>query len=109
MLFRENLRSRALMETACSMMSHAHLPDSYWAEAVATAAYVRNRVPTTAIKEDVTPYERWCGRKPNLAHLRVRHASFFCARQEASEGSLLRRTKPTALPSSQVQGTKTWM
>ena len=63
--------NRTLMETACSMMSHAHLPDSYWAEAVATAAYVRNRVPTTAIKEDVTPYERWCGRKPNLAHLRV--------------------------------------
>ena len=53
------------------MLSHAGLPDSYWAEAVATAAYFRNRLPTTAMKENKTPYERWCGRKPNISHLRV--------------------------------------
>ena len=55
------------------MLSHAGLPNSYWAEAVATAAYLRNRiqVPTAAIKEDKTPYERWYGRKPNISHLKV--------------------------------------
>ena len=53
------------------MLSHAGLPDSYWAEAVATAAYVKNRLPTVAIKEDKTPYERWYGRKSNISHLRV--------------------------------------
>ena len=48
-----------LMESAHSMLSHAGLPNRFWAEAVATAAYVRNRIPTAAIKEDKTPYKRW--------------------------------------------------
>ena len=43
----------------------------YWAEAISTAAYVRNRMPTKAIKENKTPYERWYGKKPNVSHLRV--------------------------------------
>ena len=51
-----------------AMISHASLPTSYWAEAIATAAHIRNRVPTTAITEDTTPYiyQRWYGRKPLL-------------------------------------------
>ena len=60
-----------LVESAQSMIAHAELPDRYWAEAEATAAYVRNRTPTTAINEDTTPYERWYGRKPNVSHLKV--------------------------------------
>ena len=63
--------NRTLMETARSMISHAGLPDYYWAEAVATAAYLRNRVSTSAFHEKATPYERWYGRKPDLSHLKV--------------------------------------
>ena len=63
--------NRTLMESARAMIAHAGLPNSYWGEAVATAAYVRNRMPTTAIKNNQTPYERWYGRKPNVNHLRV--------------------------------------
>ena len=40
------------------MIRFARLPDSYWGEAVATAAYIRNRVPTSAFKERVSPYEK---------------------------------------------------
>ena len=50
-----------LVESARSMLSHATV-------SVATAAYVRNRIPTAAIKEDRTPYKRWYGRKPNVSH-----------------------------------------
>ena len=63
--------NRTLMETARSMMAHAGLPDCYWAEAVATAVYLRNRAPTTAFNKKITPYERWYRRKPNLNHLKV--------------------------------------
>ena len=49
--------NRTLMETARSMMAHADLPEKYWAEAVETAAYIRNRTPTTAIKGNKTPLE----------------------------------------------------
>ena len=43
--------NRTLMESARSMLAHAGLPDSYWAEAVATAAYLRNRTSTTAFRK----------------------------------------------------------
>ena len=48
--------NRTLMEAARSMISHAKLNSSYWGEAVATAAYVWNRMVTTAT--GTTPYER---------------------------------------------------
>ena len=47
------------------------LSNRYWAEAVATAAYIRNRTPTAAIKEEQTPYECWYGKRPNVSHLKV--------------------------------------
>ena len=59
------------MEAARSMMTHAGLPDKFWAEAVDTAAYLRNRTPTTAIRGYRTPYEVWYGERPNIGHLKV--------------------------------------
>ena len=61
--------NRTLCEAARTMMSHANLPKSFWAEAVNTAAYTRNRLPTSS--HDTTPYERWYGKKPDLSRLRV--------------------------------------
>ena len=62
--------NRTLMESARTMMAQAELPECYWAEAVATAAYLRNRVPTRSLKS-TTPYEKWFKRKPDLSHIRV--------------------------------------
>ena len=63
--------NRTLVESARSMIAHAGLSDGYWAEAVATAAYVRNRMPTAAFSGSITPYQQWYGRKPNISHLKV--------------------------------------
>ena len=49
--------NRTLMQSSRSMIAHAGLSNCYWAEAVATAAYVKNQMPSTAIKEDQTPYK----------------------------------------------------
>ena len=57
--------------SAQSMIAHAGLSNCYWAEAVATAAYVKNQMPSTAIKEDQTPYKWWYCRKPNVGNLKV--------------------------------------
>ena len=54
--------NRTLMESARTMMAQAGLSEHYWAEALATAAYLRNRVPTRSLKK-TTPYEKWYGRK----------------------------------------------
>ena len=62
--------NRTLVESARSMMSHAKLPVRFWAEAIGTAAYLRNRSPTVAVK-GMTPFERWFGRKPSLSQLRI--------------------------------------
>ena len=63
--------NRTLMEAARSMMSHASLSKEYWAEAVATAAYLRNRMVTTSLKPRLTPYQQWYGEQPNLENIRV--------------------------------------
>ena len=69
---REN---RILCDTARSMLFAANLSKAernmLWAEAVNTAAYIRNRVPNNRTGNTVTPYECWFGSKPVVAHLRV--------------------------------------
>ena len=62
--------NRTVMESARSMLHAAGLPPKFWGDAVLTAVYLRNRLPTRALNS-VTPYEAWRGEKPNLSHLRV--------------------------------------
>ncbi|KAF7113365.1 hypothetical protein RHSIM_RhsimUnG0133700 [Rhododendron simsii] len=50
------------------MMVQADLPKSFWGDALLTAAYVFNRVPSKSVSS--TPYELWNGEKPNLEGLR---------------------------------------
>ena len=63
--------NRTLIESARSMIAHAGLPNMFWAEAISTAAYVRNCVPTRAIEDGRMLYELWYGRKPNVNHFKV--------------------------------------
>ena len=62
--------NRILVETVRAMLSDSKLPKKFWAEALSTASYVRNRSPTTAVKA-MTPYEVWKGYKPNVNHFRI--------------------------------------
>src|SRR5438045_8141928 len=59
-------RNRTLMDMVRSMMAQASLPVSFWGDALLTAAYLLNRVPSKAV--ELTPYELWTGRKPGLRH-----------------------------------------
>ena len=62
--------NRTIMEKSRCMLHNAKLNKKYWAEAVSTAIYLKNRSPTKAVKGK-TPIEVWTGRKPNLQHLRI--------------------------------------
>lgn len=42
-------RNRDINNYARSMMAHAHLPKVYWAEAVATAVHIQNRLPKSTM------------------------------------------------------------
>ena len=63
-------QNRTLVETTRSMLLDSKLPHKFWAEALSTAAYLRNRCPTKAI-DGMTPYEAWTSVKPTVKHLRV--------------------------------------
>ena len=62
--------TRTIVESARSMMFHSNLSVNFWAEAVNTAVYLRNRSSSAALDE-ITPYECLFKRKPDNAHLRV--------------------------------------
>ena len=60
-------RNRAFLDMVRSMMAHANLPISFLGDALLTAAYIPNRVPSKSVT--ATPYELWHGRKLSLDHL----------------------------------------
>ena len=62
-------RNRTLKDMVRSMISHSSLPNSLWGEALKTAVYILNSVPSKAVNK--TPYELWTGKKPNIRHLHV--------------------------------------
>ncbi len=62
--------NRTLLEKARAMLAHADLPKNYWAEAIKTAAYLKNRTPTRSL-DGRTPYEVWYQRACDVSHLRV--------------------------------------
>ena len=63
--------NRTLVELVRSMLHHKSLPKHFWAEALAVAVYVRNRVTSRGLPGNTTPFEVWNSSKPNLSHLRV--------------------------------------
>ena len=62
--------NRTIMETVRSMLYHAHLPLSFWGEAVSTAVYLKNRSQTSCLK-DITPFECWFNEKPDVSNINV--------------------------------------
>ena len=62
-------RNRTLMDMVRSMISRTKLPQSLWGEALQTAMYILNRVPSKSVPK--TLFELWTNRKPSLNHLKV--------------------------------------
>lgn len=60
-----------LDDTAQTLMAEAGLPISFLNDAVLTAQYLRNHIPTFTLLDLVTPYKIIEGHKPDLSHLRV--------------------------------------
>ncbi|CAA7059093.1 unnamed protein product [Microthlaspi erraticum] len=51
-------------------MKQMHIPNYLWGEAVRHSTYLLNRIATRTLV-DMTPYEVFHGKKPNVNHLRV--------------------------------------
>jgi hypothetical protein len=59
---------RTMMLRGQAIWSESNFPPSLRAECVQAAVYLKNHTPTWVLK-NITPYEVWHGRKPNLSHL----------------------------------------
>lgn len=62
-------KNRYLKEMTLCMLWDADLEIKYWGEAVSTATYIQNRLPTQSI--GMSPFERWYGKKPNYEHFKI--------------------------------------
>ena len=62
--------NRTLVETIRPMIYDSKLQKSYWAEAVTTAVYLRNRSPISTLV-NMTPFEALFKKKPSVKHLKV--------------------------------------
>ena len=68
-----------------SMLIDQKVPLSFWAEALATSVYLKNRSPTSFLNRQ-TPFEAWKGKNPDVGHLRV----FGC---DMNEGNLIQKRR----------------
>ena len=50
------------------MLIDQKVPHAFWAEALATSVYLKNRSPTSFLDRQ-TPFEAWKGEKPDVSHL----------------------------------------
>lgn len=67
--------NRTLLEKMRTMINGADLPAEMWGEAAVTANMLRNRSPASGI--DVTPYQMFLGKQPNVSYLRPYGSNAF--------------------------------
>ena len=63
--------NRTLIDLVRSMLHHASMPKSFWAEALSTAVYNRNRTLSRSLRGNTTPSYQWFGYTPDLSHTRI--------------------------------------
>jgi len=88
--------NRTLVETAHSMLLDAKLSKEFWAEAVQTAVYLKNRSPSRSLR-GMTPHEAWFGEKPKVKHLRVFGCDAFAHIPKDEEGRFDPKTRKCIL------------
>ena len=62
---------RTIEDGVQTLLADAKRPPSFWGDAALTTQYLRNRLPTSTLPPNTTPYEIMHGVKPDLSHLRV--------------------------------------
>lgn len=80
-------KNRTLVEMARCMLIQAGLPPMFWAEAVNTANYIRNRCPTKSLGGK-TPHEAWFGKAPDVKHFREFGTRVLCLDNRPGKGKL---------------------
>lgn len=78
-------KNRTLIEMARCMMHQARCPPGFWAEAINTANFIRNRCPTVALRGEI-PYTVWKGKKPTLIYMNTFGAKLYYKEKGSKKG-----------------------
>lgn len=102
--------NRTLMDCARSMLHSANLEEQFWAEALATAVHIRNRVLSRSLPSNQTPFHRWMGKPPDFSYLRVFGSRCFYVTPKTKKKKLDARARPGIMLGypSQSKGYKIW-
>ena len=76
--------NRTLIETSRCLLHDANLEKRFWAEAVSTANYLRNRRPSQPL-DNKTPYEIFHKQKPHIDHLRCFRSKAYSLNEHRSK------------------------
>ena len=79
--------NRTLVESARSMLQGKNISNSFWAEAINTAVYLKNRCPTKQLVFQ-TPFEVLHGYKPDVSHFKVFGCTAFAHIPKANRRKL---------------------
>lgn len=61
--------NRTLLDLIRAMLKNAELPERFWAEAIVTVCYIKNRVIHSFVN-DISE-SIWTGNKPSVKHLKI--------------------------------------
>ncbi|CAI5457455.1 unnamed protein product [Closterium sp. Yama58-4] len=101
--------NRTLMESARSLLSHAHAEKHWWGEAVTLATWIRNRCVTKALPNK-TPLEAWSGTKPDVTDLRTFGCTCYYHVPDATRTKLEAKARVAMYlgPSADHKGWRVW-
>lgn len=102
-------KNRSLIETARCLLIQSGLSSSFWAEAVNSANYIRNRCPTKKLN-GMTPFEAWTSRKPSVSHFREFGCPVYCMDKE-QKGKFDERSRRGTFVgySEETKGFRVWL
>jgi transposase InsO family protein len=70
-------KNRHIAKITRAMLNEKNLPNYFWVETVAIAAYIMNQTPIMAV-HGMTPKEKFIGKKPDVSHLRMFGSLHMC-------------------------------
>ena len=67
---------RQLANMIRTMLSSSNLSSLYWSHDIHHAVYIKNRLPYQSLPGNITPYQQFMSRCPDLIHIRVLGSHF---------------------------------
>lgn len=103
-------KNRTLMEMARCLLLQSWLSKMFWAEAIVTANYLRNRCPTSSL-DGHTPFEFMKKEIPMLSHLRIFGSRVYVLNKDPTKGKLEARSRLGMMVgySDESKGYRVWI